>query len=67
MEHEKIYLDKKAKIDSQSPKTIGNFPCSKKKYTLGGQRGENKPKNGIRGPKSIWSCVISIDREFYME
>jgi hypothetical protein len=76
---------KKAKIGPQSPKTefgaqnqygrviypsIGNFTWSKKKYTFGGQKGENRPrepKNGIWGPKSIWSCDISIDREFYME
>jgi hypothetical protein len=80
---------KKPKIDLQSLKTefgaqiqygrviypsIGNFTWSKKKYTFGGQKGENRPKNEapepkneIWGPKSIWSWVISIDREFYME
>jgi hypothetical protein len=76
---------KKAKIDPQSPKTefgaqnlygrviypsIENFTWNKKKYTFGGQKGENRPAeptNGIWGPKSIWSCDISIDREFYME
>jgi hypothetical protein len=26
-----------------------------------------EPKNGIWGPKSVWSCDISIDREFYIE
>jgi hypothetical protein len=38
--------------------------------TLRGQKGKNRlpePKNGIWGPKSVWSCDISIDREFYME
>jgi hypothetical protein len=42
----------------------------KKIYTRRGQKGENRPpepKNGIRGPKSVWSCDISIVREFYME
>jgi hypothetical protein len=41
-----------------------------KKYTFGGQKGKKRPpepKNGIWGPKSVWSCDISIDREFYME
>jgi hypothetical protein len=44
--------------------SIENFTWSKKKYTFGGQRGENRPpepKNGIWGAKSIWSCDISID------
>jgi hypothetical protein len=76
---------KKAKIGLQSPKTefgaqnqygsviytsIGNFTWSKKKYTFGGQKGENRPlepKNGIWGLKSVWSCDISIDQEVYME
>jgi hypothetical protein len=34
--------------------SIENFTGSKKKYTFGGQKGENKhsePKNGIWGPK----------------
>jgi hypothetical protein len=34
---------------------IGNFAWSKKKYTFGGQKGENKPskpKNGIWCPKN---------------
>jgi hypothetical protein len=72
---------KKAKRSHQSPKTefgaqnqyghviypsIGNFTWSKKKYTFGGQKGEIKPSKPW-GPKSIWSCDISIDREFYME
>jgi hypothetical protein len=44
----------------------------KKKYTFGGgaYKGENKPsepKKRIWGPKSVWSCDISIDRKFYME
>jgi hypothetical protein len=50
--------------------SIGNFTWSNKKYTFGGQKGENKPsepKNGIWGPKSVWSCDISIDREFNAE
>jgi hypothetical protein len=41
-----------------------------RKNIFGGQKGENKPlepKNGIWSPKSVWSCDISIDREFYME
>jgi hypothetical protein len=48
----------------------GSFTYSKKKYTLGGQKGENKtsvPKYGIWGPKSVWSCDIYIDRELYMQ
>jgi hypothetical protein len=48
--------------------SIGNFTWSKKKYTFWVQKGENKPsepKNGIWAPKSVWSCDISIDREFY--
>jgi hypothetical protein len=50
--------------------SIGNFTWSKKKCSFGGQKGENKlsePKNEIWGPKSVWSCDISIDWEFYME
>jgi hypothetical protein len=42
----------------------------KKISTFRGQKGENRlpePKNGIWGPKSVWSCDISIVREFYME
>jgi hypothetical protein len=37
---------KKVKIGSQSPKTefvLGSFMGIKKKYTFGGQNGENKP------------------------
>jgi hypothetical protein len=40
------------------------------KYTLRGQKGENKPpepKNGIWAPKPGRLCDISIDREFYFE
>jgi hypothetical protein len=50
--------------------SIGKFIWSKKKFSFGGQNGENRPpepKNRIWGPKSIWSCDISIDQEFYME
>jgi hypothetical protein len=50
--------------------SIGNFTWSKKIYTFRGQKGENKlsePKNGIWTPKSVWSCDISIDQEFYIE
>jgi hypothetical protein len=39
-------------------------------YTAGGQKGENKPsgnKHGFRGPKSVLSCDISIDQEFYID
>jgi hypothetical protein len=46
----------------------GNFTWNKKKYSFGGQKGENKPsepRNRIWGSKSIWSC-ISIDREIYI-
>jgi hypothetical protein len=35
-----------------------------------GQKGKNwpsDPKNGILGPKSVWSCDISIEREFHMK
>jgi hypothetical protein len=42
----------------------------KKIYTFRGQKGEIRlsgPKNGIWGPESVWSCDISIDREFYIE
>jgi hypothetical protein len=50
--------------------SIGNFTWSKKKYTFGGQNGYNRPpepKTGIWGPKSVWLCDVSIDREFYVE
>jgi hypothetical protein len=50
--------------------SIGNFTLIKKIYTIGGQKGANRPpepKNGIWSPKSIWSCDISIEQEFYME
>jgi hypothetical protein len=42
----------------------------KKIYTFRGRKCENEPaepKNGIWGPKSVFSCGISIDREFNME
>jgi hypothetical protein len=42
----------------------------KKVYTFKDQKGKNRPpepKNGIWGPKSLWSCDISIDWEFYIE
>jgi hypothetical protein len=42
----------------------------KKIYTVGGEKGKNRPpepKNGNWGPKSAWSSDISIDWEFYME
>jgi hypothetical protein len=50
--------------------SIGNFIWSKKVYYFWGQKGENKlsePEYEIWAPKSVWSCDISIDREFYME
>jgi hypothetical protein len=50
--------------------SIGNFTWSKKKYTFGGRKGANvfsEPKKGIWGPKSVWACDVSIDREFYMK
>jgi hypothetical protein len=71
------------KISPQSPKSefgfqnhngrviypsIGNLKWSKKKYTFGGEKCENRPlepKNGIWAPKSEWSCDMSIDREYY--
>jgi hypothetical protein len=39
--------------------SIEDFTWSKKIYTFGGQKGENKPSEPKKG--------ISIDREFYME
>jgi hypothetical protein len=36
-------------------------------HTCSGQKGGNEPseaKNGIWGPKSVWSCDMSIDRKF---
>jgi hypothetical protein len=41
--------------------SIGNFTRSRKNIHLG----VKKPKNGIWGPKSVWLCDFSIDREFY--
>jgi hypothetical protein len=43
--------------------SIGNFTWSKKKYTFGGQKGENRlpeSKNGIWGPRSVWSWARGI-------
>jgi hypothetical protein len=56
--------------DRMTYPSIGNFTWSKKKYTFGGQKDNKRPlepKNEISGPKSKWSCDISIVREFYME
>jgi hypothetical protein len=42
----------------------------KKICSFRGQNGKNRlpePKDGIWGPKSLWSCDISIVREFNME
>jgi hypothetical protein len=42
----------------------------KKIYTFRGRKGENEPsepKNEIWGPKSEWSCDISIDQEFNID
>jgi hypothetical protein len=42
----------------------------KKIYTFRGQKCGNEPsepKNGIWGPKSVWSCDVSIEREFYIQ
>jgi hypothetical protein len=39
-------------------------------FTFRSQKGENRllePKKGIWGQKSVWSCDISIVREFYIE
>jgi hypothetical protein len=76
---------KKAKISLQSPKTefeaqhkygrviypsIENFRWSKKKYTLRGQKGENKslePKIGTKDPKTSKSqkkCLISNETSY---
>jgi hypothetical protein len=60
----------KIEIGHVTHQSIENFIKMKKIYTFGGQKGKNKPsepKNGIYGPKSLWSCDISIDRKFYME
>jgi hypothetical protein len=46
--------------------SIGNLTWSMKKYTFGGQKVYNWPP-GIWGPKSVWSCDISIEREFHMK
>jgi hypothetical protein len=36
---------------------------------MGVQKAKNGPRTQKRnlGPKSIWSCDVSIDREFYMQ
>jgi hypothetical protein len=50
--------------------SIGNFTWNMKKYTFVGQKGKNRlsePKNGIWGPKSVWSCDMSIDQEFNID
>jgi hypothetical protein len=50
--------------------SIGNFIRSKKKHTFGGQKGENKPSGHIYvfwDPKSVRSCDIFIDQEFYID
>jgi hypothetical protein len=42
----------------------------KKICTVRGRKCKNEPaepKNGILGPKSVWSCDISIEREFHMK
>jgi hypothetical protein len=42
----------------------------KRIYIFRGQKWENEPaepKNGIWGPKSVWSCDISIDQEFNID
>jgi hypothetical protein len=46
---------------------ISHVTHHSKIYTFRGQKGKNRtlePKNGIWGPKSVWSCDISIDQEF---
>jgi hypothetical protein len=60
----------KNEIGHVTHQSIGNFIQMKKIYTFGGQKVKNRPpepKNQIWGPKSVWSCDISIDREFYIE
>jgi hypothetical protein len=50
--------------------SIGNFIWSKYNYAFAGQIDENKPlepKFRFCVKKSVWSCEISIAREFYME
>jgi hypothetical protein len=53
----------KNEIGHVTHQSIRNFIQMKKIYTFG----PPEPKNGVWGPKSVWSCDISIDREFYME
>jgi hypothetical protein len=38
-----------------------------KKYTSKDENRPSQPKNGIWGIIPVWSCDISIFREFYME
>jgi hypothetical protein len=60
----------KNEIGHVTHQSIGNFIYMKKIYTFRGQKGEIRlpePNNGIWGPKPVWSCDISIDREFYIE
>jgi hypothetical protein len=41
---------------------------ARKNIFLGVKKGTvRSPKNGISTPNSLWSCGISIDREFYIE
>jgi hypothetical protein len=43
--------------------SIGNCTYIKKTYTFGDQKGENRPpepKNGIWGPKSVWSKILHV-------
>jgi hypothetical protein len=50
--------------------SIGYFLWSKKIYTFSGRKGKNRlpePKNGSWGPKSVWSCDMSIDQEFNID
>jgi hypothetical protein len=61
--------DSKAVYDRVIYPSIRNYTWSKKKHNFRGQKGENKPSeplNGIWGPKLLWSCDISIDRQFYI-
>jgi hypothetical protein len=50
--------------------SIGNFTWTMKNVLLGTKRQIKRPpelKNGIWGPKSVWSCDISIERKFCMQ
>jgi hypothetical protein len=61
----------KNEIGHVTHQSIGNFIYMKKIYKIYlRQKGKNRPpepKNGIWGPKSVWSCVISIDQEFNID